>query len=239
MFTFTVDSAAVRTTVEDWRTADLALEEAVIQDALVGAYLNERSLPTRTQARPATRTPGTGSADAATWPRRWYGGCATGRCAARTVRSPGSPRLHPTGWSIRVLPADLYTGQGGVALTLAEYVTEVRAGRRRCRASPTSGGAAGPGRHRYRTPTPSPGAFGGAASQVWTWLALRRVLGEDWLLERAAERALLLAEGRLVEDDVEVDLLNGAAGAVVPLLDLAAATGQDRWLGAAARMAAG
>ncbi|MFF2205063.1 hypothetical protein [Streptomyces sp. NPDC058145] len=57
--------------------------------------------------------------------------------------------------------------------------------------------------------------------------------GEERLLERAAARAVLL-EGRLVEDDVEVDLLNGAAGGVVPLLGLAAATGRDRWLAAAA-----
>ncbi|WP_229925729.1 DUF4135 domain-containing protein, partial [Streptomyces longispororuber] len=49
MVTFTVDAAAVRATVEDWRTADLALEETVIQDALVGAYLNERTLPGRTR----------------------------------------------------------------------------------------------------------------------------------------------------------------------------------------------
>ncbi|MCZ0991474.1 hypothetical protein O1M54_48915 [Streptomyces diastatochromogenes] len=86
-----------------------------------------------------------------------------------------------------------------------------------------------------RTPTPSAGAFSGAASQVWTWLALHRVLGEDRLLERAAARAVLL-EGRLVEDDVEVDLLNGAAGGIVPLLNLASATGQERWLAAAAQI---
>ncbi|MFE4998478.1 type 2 lanthipeptide synthetase LanM family protein [Streptomyces mirabilis] len=240
MFTFTVDSAAVRTTVEDWRTADLALEEAVIQDALVGAYLNERSLPTRTQA--AARDPHARDRErrrrdlAAQMVRRLCDGAVRGEDGTVTWISPV---FTPAGWSIRVLPADLYTGQGGVALTLAEYVTEVRAGR----AEEVPGVAETfEGALRVlvgtedRTPTPSPGAFSGAASQVWTWLALHRVLGEDWLLERAASRALLLAEGRLVEDDVEVDLLNGAAGAVVPLLNLAAATGQDRWLGAAAHI---
>ncbi|MFD8003149.1 type 2 lanthipeptide synthetase LanM family protein [Streptomyces mirabilis] len=240
MFTFTVDSAAVRTTVEDWRTADLALEEAVIQDALVGAYLNERSLPTRTQA--AARDPHARDRErrrrdlAAQMVRRLCDGAVRGEDGTVTWISPV---FTPAGWSIRVLPADLYTGQGGVALTLAEYVTEVRAGR----AEEVPGVAETfEGALRVlvgtedRTPTPSPGAFSGAASQVWTWLALHRVLGEDWLLERAAARALPLAEGRLVEDDVEVDLLNGAAGAVVPLLNLAAATGQDRWLGAAAHI---
>lgn len=240
MFTFTVDAAAVRTTVEDWRTADLALEESVIQDALVGAYLNERSLPARVQE--AARDPHARDRErrrrelAAQMVRRLCDGAVRGEDGTATWISPV---FTPAGWSIRVLPADLYTGQGGVALTLAEYVTEVRAGR----ADEVPGVAETyEGALRVllstedKTPTPSPGAFSGAASQVWTWLALHRVLGEDRLLERAAERALLLAEGRLVEDDLEVDLLNGAAGGIVPLLNLAAATGQDRWLGAAAHI---
>ncbi|WP_406301205.1 type 2 lanthipeptide synthetase LanM family protein [Streptomyces sp. NBC_00885] len=240
MFSFTVDAAAVRTTVEDWRTTDLALEESVIQDALVGAYLNERSLPERVQA--AARDPHARDRErrrrdlAAQMVRRLCDGAVRGEDGTVTWISPV---FTPAGWSIRVLPADLYTGQGGVALTLAEYLTEVRAGR----ADEVPGVAETfEGALRVlvgtedRTPTPSPGAFSGAASQVWTWMALHRVLGQDWLLERAAERALLLAEGRLVEDDVEVDLLNGAAGGVVPLLNLAAATGEDRWLGAAAHI---
>ncbi|MEU5597556.1 type 2 lanthipeptide synthetase LanM family protein [Streptomyces sp. NPDC020298] len=241
MFTFTVDPPAVRSTVEDWRTADLALEESVIQDALVGAYLNERSLPQRVQA--AAREPHARDRErrrrdlAAQMVRRLCDGAVRGEDGTVTWISPV---FTPAGWSIRVLPADLYTGQGGVALTLAEYLTEVRAGR----ADDVPGVAETfEGALRVlvstedRTPTPSAGAFSGAASQVWTWLALHRVLGEEWLLERAADRALLLAEsGRLVEDDIEVDLLNGAAGGIVPLLGLAAATGDDRWLGAAAHI---
>jgi len=37
-----------------------------------------------------------------------------------------------------------------------------------------------------------------------------------------------------VTNDLEIDLLNGMGGGIVPLLNLATATGQDRWLGAAA-----
>ncbi|MEU1199073.1 type 2 lanthipeptide synthetase LanM family protein [Streptomyces sp. NPDC005813] len=240
MFDFVVDAAAVGATVEDWRTADLPLEEAVIQDALVGAYLNERSLPPRVQA--AADAPHTRDRErrrralATLMVRRLCDGAVRGRDGTVTWISPV---FTPAGWSIRVLPADLYTGQGGVALTLAEYLTEAQAGR----ADEVPGVAETfEGALRVlvttedRTPTPSPGAFSGAASQVWTWLALHRVLGEDRLLRRAAGRALLLAEGRLVEDDVEVDLLNGAAGGIVPLLHLAEATGQDRWLDTAARI---
>ncbi|MFD9883317.1 type 2 lanthipeptide synthetase LanM family protein [Streptomyces alboflavus] len=241
MFSFTVDAAAVGATVADWRGADFAFEESVIQDALVGAYLNERSLPARVQA--AAHEPHARDRErrrralAARMVRRLCDGAVRGDDGTFTWISPV---FTPAGWSIRVLPADLYTGQGGVVLTLAEYESEVRAGR----ADPVPGaGEVFEGALRVlvavedRTVTPSAGAFSGAASQVWTWLALHRVLGDDWLLERAAARAELLApSGRLVEDDVEVDLLNGVAGAVVPLLGLAAATGQDRWLAAAAHI---
>jgi type 2 lantibiotic biosynthesis protein LanM len=235
---FTVDSAAVEAMVADWRTADLPLEESVIQDALVGAYLNERSLPPRVRV-PAV-APHAGDRErrrrelAARMVRQLCDGAVRGDDATVTWISPV---FTPAGWSIRVLPADLYTGQGGVTLALAEYLAETRAGR----ADEVPGVAemyAGALRvltaTEDRTPTPSPGAFSGAASQVWTWLALHRVLGEDWMLTRAAERAVPLDGGPLVTEDLEVDLLNGAAGAVVPLLGLAAATGQDRWLAAAA-----
>ncbi|MFE0510312.1 type 2 lanthipeptide synthetase LanM family protein [Streptomyces sp. NPDC058964] len=239
MFTFTVDTEVVRSTVEDWRTADLALEESVIQDALVGAYLNERSLPARVRAAahdPHARDRERRRRDlAARMVRRLCDGAVRGEDGTATWISPV---FTPAGWSIRVLPADLYTGQGGVVLTLAEYLTEVRAGR----AHEVPGVAETyEGALRVlvstedRTPTPSAGAFSGAASQVWTWLALHRVLGEDRLLQRAARRAVLL-EGPLVDDDIEVDLLNGAAGGIVPLLGLAEATGQDRWLRAAAHI---
>ncbi|MFF4585620.1 type 2 lanthipeptide synthetase LanM family protein [Streptomyces sp. NPDC001388] len=241
MCTFTVDKAAVEATLEDWHTADLPLEESVIQDALVGAYLNERSLPGRVQA--AARDPHARDRErrrrdlAARMVRRLCDGAVRGADGTVTWISPV---FTPAGWSIRVLPADLYTGQGGVALALAEYVAEVRAGRADEVPGVTdtfNGALRVLISTEDQTPVPpSAGAFSGAASQVWAWLALHRVLGEGWLLSRAALRALPLAQGPLVADDVEVDLLNGAAGAVVPLLGLAAATGQDRWLAAAARI---
>lgn len=240
LFSFTVDAAAIRATAADWHTADMALEESVIQDALVGAYLNERSLPPR--VRVPARDPHAGGRErrrrdlAARLVRRLCDGAVRGEDGTATWISPV---FTPAGWSIRVLPADLYTGQGGVALALAEYLTEVRAGR----ADEVPGVAetyAGSVRvlaaTEDRTPTPSPGAFSGAASQVWTWTALHRVLGDDRLLARAAERAELLDGTRLIDDDRDVDLLNGAAGAIVPLLGLAPATGQERWLAAAAQV---
>ncbi|HEY5834577.1 type 2 lanthipeptide synthetase LanM family protein [Streptomyces sp.] len=239
MFTFEVDGPVIEATLADWRTADMPFEESIIKDALVGAYLNERSLPAR--VRHPAADPHSRDADAR---RRALAAAMVGRLCEGSVRGDDStvtwisPVFTPAGWSIRVLPADLYTGQGGVALALAEYVTQVRAGR-----AEEVPGVEEHLRGALRvladtedtTPTPSAGAFSGAASQVWTWTALHRVLGWDWLLERAVDRATALDEGPLIDEDRDVDLLNGVAGVAVPLLNLAAATGQDRWLGTAAR----
>ncbi len=237
LFSFTVDDAAITASVADWRGADLPFEESIIQDALVGAYLNERTLPSRRQY-PAHEPHGRDRdrrrrALAARLVRQLCDGGVRGADGTVTWISPV---FTPAGWSIRVLPADLYTGQGGVVLTLAEYLAEVRAGR----ADEVAGvQECFDGALRVLmsveelTETPSAGAFSGAASQVWTWLALHRVLGWDWLPERAAERAGLFTDGRMIAEDREVDLLNGVAGAAVPLLGLAA-TGRPEWLPVAA-----
>lgn len=237
LFSFEVDRAAIETSVADWRGADLPFEEAIIQDALVGAYLNERTLPSRRQY-PAVdphcrdREPRR-RALAAKLVRQLCDGAVRGADGTVTWVSPV---FTPAGWSIRVLPADLYTGQGGVVLTLAEYLAEVRAGRadevpgvQEC----FDGALRVLTSVEELTETPSPGAFSGAASQVWTWLALHRVLGWDRLLDRAAERAGQFSDGRMTAEDREVDLLNGIAGAGVPLLGLAAA-GRPEWLPVAA-----
>ncbi|MFG1647596.1 type 2 lanthipeptide synthetase LanM family protein [Amycolatopsis sp. NPDC049252] len=237
LFSFTVDDAAIAASVADWRGADLPFEESIIQDALVGAYLNERTLPSRRQYpahEPHCRNrERRRRALAARLVRQLCDGGVRGADGTVTWVSPV---FTPAGWSIRVLPADLYTGQGGVVLTLAEYLAEVRAGR----ADEVAGvQECFDGALRVLmsveelTETPSAGAFSGAASQVWTWLALHRVLGWDWLPDRAAERAGQFSDGRMIAEDREVDLLNGVAGAGVPLLDLAE-TGRPEWLPVAA-----
>jgi lantibiotic modifying enzyme len=240
LFGFTVDDAAIAATVEDWRGADLPFEESIVQDALVGAYLNERTLPARVRA--ATPRPDGRDREAR---RRALAAAMTRRlCDGAVCGGDGtvtwiSPVFTPVGWSIRVLPADLYSGQGGVALALAAYVARTAEGR----AEPVDRAA------RYlegalrvlvatedSTPQPSAGAFSGAASQIWTWLALHRVSGRARFLDRAVRRAAAMEADRerLIDQDREIDLLNGAAGAVVPLLALAEATGDARWLESAA-----
>lgn len=241
VFTDTVTAATLDAAVHGWRTADLAREEDTIRSALVGAYLNERRLPAR--VRTPAAAPHADDADAR---RRALAAGAVRELCAHAVRGTDgtatwiSPVLTENGWAIRPLTADLYSGQGGVALALAAHRAEHRAGR--ADAVPDAD-AVLDGALRVlaatedRVPTRTVGGFTGLASQVWTWCALHRLLGDPALLDRARRRAGLLTADA-IEADKALDLLSGAAGVIVPLLVLAEETGEDRWL-APARTAAG
>ncbi|MFG3348194.1 type 2 lanthipeptide synthetase LanM family protein [Streptomyces sp. NPDC048018] len=220
-----------------WRRADLDRERDTIRSALVGAYLNERRLPARVRT-PAV-APHAGELDRR---RRALAAEAVRTVCAAAVRGTDatatwiSPVLTDYGWAIRPLGADLYTGQGGVALALAEYLREQRAGR----ADPVAGAEsvlAGAlevlAATEDTTPTRQLGGFTGIASQVWTWAALHRLLGTPGLLDRARARAALLTREALAGDRA-LDVLGGAAGVPVPLLGLAELTGEARWLDVAA-----
>ncbi|MCX4745783.1 type 2 lanthipeptide synthetase LanM family protein [Kitasatospora sp. NBC_01287] len=232
-----VDPAALDAALCDWRGADLPLEQEVIRGALVGAYLNERQLPARTQ-KPATAP----DARRAEERRRRLAAVAVRTICAAAVRGRDgtatwiSPVLTEVGWAVRPLTADLYSGQGGVLFALAQYRQEQAAGH----ADPVEGleevlrgGLRVLAATEEQAPVRQIGGFTGLASQVWTWSALHELLGEEWLLERAQVRAGLL-DGERVAADRALDVLGGAAGAVVPLLGLAEATGVARWLDGAA-----
>ncbi|MEU6976946.1 type 2 lanthipeptide synthetase LanM family protein [Streptomyces sp. NPDC046371] len=220
-----------------WRHADLARERDTIRSALVGAYLNERRLPGR--VRTPARSP---HADDLDRRRRALAAQAVGTVCAAAVRGTDatatwiSPVLTDYGWAIRPLGADLYTGQGGVALALAEYLREQRAGRAdqvHGVDSVLAGTLEVLAATEDATPTRQLGGFTGIASQVWTWAALHRLLGTPGLLERARARAALLTPSALAEDRA-LDVLSGVAGVPVPLLDLAELTGEEGWLDVAA-----
>ncbi|HEY7147378.1 MAG TPA: lanthionine synthetase LanC family protein [Streptosporangiaceae bacterium] len=80
-------------------------------------------------------------------------------------------------------------------------------------------------RHR----PPLPGGYVGLGSQVWAWLALHRLgAGGSDALSRARALARLLPDA--VAASEEAELLAGAAGAIIPLLHLAAVTSENQWL---------
>jgi lantibiotic modifying enzyme len=72
------------------------------------------------------------------------------------------------------------------------------------------------------------GGFSGYGAQIWTWLSLYDVQGRPEWLARAVSRAEALAQEGF-DSDQRFDIIDGAAGAIVPLLGLADATGDARW----------
>ncbi|WNG50889.1 type 2 lantipeptide synthetase LanM [Archangium minus] len=237
VFTALVDDALLEKTVHTWRSADLPREEMTIQGALVSAYLNERVLPPRkqvpTQRLNRERLDTRRRAVAARLVKQLCDAAIRGKDGTATWISPV---LTEFGWAIRPLTADVYSGQGGVSIVLAEYLHEVR--RRRADAvdsvAETLVGALAVLRATEdQVPTPQLGAFLGLASQVWTWSTLYDLLGEPWMLERARARAQVLDQ-RMGEEDNLLELISGVSGAIVPMLNLAEQTGEERWLHTAA-----
>ncbi|WP_426756620.1 type 2 lanthipeptide synthetase LanM family protein [Myxococcus sp. Y35] len=237
VFTVTVDAALIQQQLADWRSADFPLEEMTIQGALVSAYLNERAPPPRQQLPP---NPHREQLDRR---RRAMAASLLERLRDNAIRGADgsvtwvSPILAEHGWAIRPLAADVYSGQGGLAICLAEYLHERAQGRVDAVDGLDAlyeGTLAVLRATEDRVPTKKVGAFLGLASQVWTWSALYELQGEPWMLERARARADLLAE-RTFDDDKLLDILDGVSGVVVPMLNLASLTREERWLEVAAR----
>jgi type 2 lantibiotic biosynthesis protein LanM len=232
---------------EHWRGMDVELDRRVIGATLVTAYLNE--------AAPSGGEPmSCGPLSTADLDRRRRALAASLLARVRDNALPAedgtvtwiAPVLNLTGWAVQPLGQDLYGGLAGVAVLLAAYRHETEAGR----ADPVDGlepllegtlrsiRAAEDFVERNRTgelrlrPAP-PGGYLGLGSQMWSWLTLHHLGAAPDGVDRAAA----LAADALVEaiaEDEENDLLVGTAGAIVPLLLLAAATGEKRWLRQAA-----
>lgn len=236
-----VDAALVDEMLAAWRGADLALEQMTIRGTLVSAYLNERVLPPR--ARQATRHVTATSLEAR---RRRLAAALTRELCDHGVRGADgsltwiSPVLTEVGWAIRPLTPDIYSGQGGVAVCLASYLQEMRQGRADAvdgLAAALRGALAVLSAAEERASAPLVGGFLGVASQVWVWSTLHGLLGDEQLLVRARQRADVLARRLSEEDDPHLEVLGGAAGAIVPLLGLAEQTGETCWHTAARRAA--
>jgi len=228
----------------NWRAADMRFEGNVIRAALVSAYINQGWMPD----------------EASMWPEHARSGDIDRRRrsqAARILRElvdtairgkDGSvawiaPVLSPeTGWSVQPLEQDLYGGSSGVAILIAAYLSETRAGR----ADPVAGldqlfaatlhtlGLAEAKRESQRLqniavrPLP-PGGYFGLGSLIWTRLTLA-----DWGIDDGdgLQRASLIANGipeAAAATDIH-DLLSGLAGAIPPLLMLARRSADERYL---------
>ena len=232
----------VEAALADWRSADFALEQKVIQASLVSAYINDGWKSQGTSVLQNDRRGGDLEAR-----RR--------RQAAQIIQSivtnaihgdDGSvawiaPVLSTTGWSVQPLQQDFYNGISGLTLLLGAYLHETAAGRADAiNELDTLYAAALHTLHlgeakRERLgdegvkvrPLP-PGAYIGLGSQIWTYIVLSYwgLDGGDGL-QRARKLAAQIPAAAAVDDIY--DLLSGSAGAIVPLLVLAGETGDETY----------
>jgi type 2 lantibiotic biosynthesis protein LanM len=231
--------------LDQWRHADFTLDRQVIQAALVSAYLNDGWLPAST--RMPSGQARSGSLDQR---RRGLAAALIGRVRDTAISAEDgtvtwiAPALLVTGWAVRPLTLDLYGGLPGLAVLLAAYQREHAAGRadevgglgellsavlrtvRTMEDALEHDRLARPGQR----PVPT-GGYIGLGSQIWSWLALHswKAAGPDGL-----DRARALAATLPAASSDQLELMTGLAGAIVPLLQLAVATGQEQWLAQAA-----
>ncbi|MEY9886875.1 type 2 lantibiotic biosynthesis protein LanM [Catenulispora sp. MAP5-51] len=232
-----------------WRGADLEFDRSIIRATLVSAYLNSDWTPSK-GLRPPTLI---SRQDVDKRRRALAAGLVREVRDSATRGADGTatwiaPVLSLTGWVVQPLSPDLYSGLPGVALLLAGYRQEAEAGR----ADPLEDLSplldatvqtirlAGDHAAKLRADGVAmrprePGGWVGLGSELWTWLTLRGlgVVGDE-ALDRA--RALAAQVPEAIGDAEEYEIVSGPAGAVVPLLHLAAATGEQQWTDIAAHI---
>jgi type 2 lantibiotic biosynthesis protein LanM len=229
--------------LDQWRRADESLERHVIQGTLVSAYLSEGRLP-RQRRLPAGRR----RLSDLDRRRRSLAAALIGQLAAAAFRGQDgtvtwiAPVFHSTGWALQPLNLNTYGGMHGVAVLLAAYQRETAAGRadevdeaaalleatlHTIRITESEGDRLRASGARSRPL--APGGYSGLGSQVWSWLTLHRwgAAGSDGVARACALASQLPAS---IAADQTFDVLTGMAGAVVPLLHLAAVTADGQWL---------
>lgn len=243
----------IDTAMDHWRAADLAKERDLIHAALVSAYMND-------DGASAPSIGNEGGSISSGWLSQPHFGDADRRRRARlkaimqaflrhaTHGEDGSvtwiaPSFDPeTGWSLRPLARDLYSGLSGVGVLVAAYQHEMRSGR----ADPVEGldklleailltmRKAEAKQESLRTgsikvrPLP-PGGYAGLGSLLWSWLTLDRVGNLQGAgVEHACGLARLIPEAAAESDSA--DVLFGIAGAIPPLLALAERTQDSTYL---------
>ncbi|MGH8038434.1 MAG: type 2 lanthipeptide synthetase LanM family protein, partial [Stenotrophomonas sp.] len=245
IFVSVLDAARIDIVVSGWRGMRIDLEEVTIRSTLVATDLNEHALA-RAEAREgysyAATAPHGRDLDAR---RRRQAAAAADNLIRLSIRGEDgtmtwiTPEITRTGWTVQPVQPDLYFGLGGIAFSLAGYWCEVQAGR----ADAVDGlheamqGAVQVYMTMCRRDPPDPGGgLVGAGSRIWTLLALHALLRRPELLDLARDSAEAI--GSTGFDAVpKSELLDGVAGAIVPLIGLSEATGEARWLDIAAAAA--
>ncbi|MCD9032132.1 type 2 lantipeptide synthetase LanM family protein [Luteimonas sp. Y-2-2-4F] len=245
IFVSSLAPARIAAVAADWRAMRTDLEELTIRSALVATDLNQRMREREAERRGrlyAARRPHGDRLEAR---RRALAADAVGRLLRLAVRGDDgsatwiTPEISRSGWLVQPAQAELYFGLGGIAVALGGYRHEAACGR----AQPVDGldgtldGALHVMRAMHDADAPETvGGFSGYGARIWTWLALHDLLRRPDLLACAIAQAGALGRTGF-DDDRFFDVIDGAAGAIVPLLGLADATGDARWRALAARAA--
>lgn len=243
VFANELDQAQLDDIFGAWQAMRLDLEELTIRGALVTAHLNGRLNDDKRV--PYDLRPRDPSARELDRRRRAMAALTVQELLELSVRGEDgsvtwiSPILGRAGWAMRSLQPNLYVGLCGVAITLAAYVREMRAGR----ADEVAGvqealdGVLMVMRSTERArPIEAVGGFIGVGSQILSWLTLHAFQPQSDFLAMAIARAEAM-ERRAFGEERNFDILEGVSGAIVPLLQLADATGDARWLALAAKAA--
>ncbi|MFD0324746.1 type 2 lanthipeptide synthetase LanM family protein [Lysobacter gummosus] len=246
IFALSLSPERIEQTFANWRAMRIELEEMTIRSSLVVTQLNSGADgPSERDSRSHyARHPHRDRLDerrrklAADTTERLLNLAVHGEDGSTTWITPES--FGSQGWHVQPLGGDTYFGLGGVAVALAGYQHEVRNGR----ADPVAGvdealeGALVALQSLVEAePAPATvGGFTGDGSRIWAWLVLHDLLGRPQLLANACACAQAL-EQKGFDDDRSLDITDGSCGAIAPLLGLAEATGDRRWLALAARAA--
>ncbi len=233
----------VEAALADWRSADFALEQKVIQASLVSAYINDGW---KSHGTSVLLTDGRGG-NLELRRRRQASQIIQSIVTNAIHADDGSvawiaPVLTTTGWSVQPLQQDFYNGIAGLTLLLGAYLHETEAGR--VDAIPGLDRLFAAGLHTLHLdeakrerlaeeglklrPLP-PGAYLGLGSLIWTYIVLAHwgLDGGDGL-QRARKLADQIPAAAAADDSY--DLLSGSAGAIVPLLLLAGKTGDETYV---------
>ncbi|MCS3746756.1 type 2 lantibiotic biosynthesis protein LanM [Xanthomonas arboricola] len=227
--------------INDWRSADIALEREVIQASLVSAFVNDGWMPEDRSLLPATPR----QDDTEYRRRQQLQALMRQLVGSAVLGKDGSiawlaPVLSANGWSVQPLGPDVYNGTAGMALLLAAYRRESAEGRadpvdgvehclQACITTMTMGDAKRSRllRDGIRFRPLPPGGYIGLGSQLWAYLVLAD-FGVDTALDHAVALAQELPDA--AQSDEVFDILTGCAGAIVPMLALARQTQNQRHL---------
>ncbi|QQP99097.1 type 2 lanthipeptide synthetase LanM family protein [Lysobacter enzymogenes] len=243
LFVAPLSAARIAQTLDGWRHMRIELEDMTIRSSLVVTQLNSgtdgpgerdsRSHYARNVRRDNLEQ--RRRALAADIVERLLRVSVRGDDGSVTWISPES--FGGSGWHVQPLGGDAYFGLGGIAVALAGYRHEVHAGRADLVAGLDE--ALDGAIHSFHTLTevdtpPTVGGLSGDGSRIWAWLVLHGLLDRPQLLANAVKSAETL-ERKGFDDDPSLDLSDGSSGAIVPLIELARASGDSRWLALAAR----